>query len=648
MRTTAPASAERATSREGVTARAVAIALLLTPFTVLFLVRALWVWGWFSGQNSLFDNAVAALFAVSLGSLIAGRLRPSWRLSGGEVMAIYALLVVVTGLTVSMWHFGGALAGNIALITWFATPENGWQTYAWPYLADWLIVRDAGALEGFFLGHASPYRWFVLRAWLTPALWWTAFVTVLLFVCLCLNSIVRRRWEDEEKLAFPIATLPIHVADERLGLLRNKLFWAAVAFSGGLGVWNQVASVLPALPGVPLWISYSDYVANMPPWNFIRQPTLGWAPGVIGLCYLMPLDLAFSLLFFDLFWVAEHVLSGYLGWSTNARAGFPYGDRQVAGGLLAILAITVWLDRGFLKQALRRAAGVSSRLGDDGREAFTYRGAVIGVLAGSGFLWCFLVHAGMSGLLGVAFIALYFGMIVVLSRVRAQLGPPSHQFYGATPDAILQTFLGTRNLGARNLGVLALLNPYLKQQSSNPAPSQLEALRMAANGRMDRRRLAWALAGIVPVGMACYFWANLHVGYQMGMATGKANHWNLAIPRWNYEALTAAVRYPSGADAAGASAIGIGFAFTLLLAYLKLRFAWWPLHPVAFPLAIADSILEFTAAIFVAWLIKGMLLRYGGLRAHRTALPIFLGFIVGESTVYTVQAVVREIFGVMV
>jgi hypothetical protein len=624
------------------------IALLLTPFTMLFLVRALWVWGWFSGQNSLFDNAVAVLFLVAVVNVILQRRRPSWSLAPGEILTIYILLVVVTGLAVSMWHFGGALAGNIAFVTWFATPENDWQTYAWPYLADWLIVRDPAALEGFFLGYSTPYEWAVLRAWLTPALWWTAFVTVLLFVCLCLNSIVRRRWEDEEKLAFPIATLPIHVADQRIGLLHNKLFWAAVLLSGGLGLWNQLASILPAVPGVPLYVSYASYVANRPPWNFIRMPTLGWSPGVIGLCYLMPLDLAFSLLFFDLFWVAEHVLSGYLGWSTNPREGFPYGDHQVAGGLLAILLTVLWLDRGYLRQVLRRALGLSSRLTDDRREAFGYRGAVIGALAGCGFLGFFTVRAGMSGWLGGAFIILYFGMILVLSRVRAQLGPPSHQFFGATPDAMLRTIVGTRALGPHNLGVLALLNPYLKQQSSNPAPSQIEALRMAEDRRMDRRRLAWAMAGIVPVGMACYFWANLHVGFQVGMATGKANHWNLAIPRWNYDALTAVVRYPSGPNVPGMTAMGFGLVLTFALMALKLRFAWWPLHPVAFPLAIADSILEFTVAIFAAWLIKSLLLRYGGLRAHRVALPIFLGCIVGESTVYFLQAVVREVFGVMV
>jgi len=34
--------------------------------------------------------------------------------------------------------------------------------------------------------------------------------------------------------------------------------------------------------------------------------------------------------------------------------------------------------------------------------------------------------------------------------------------------------------------------------------------------------------------------------------------------------------------------------------------------------------------IFVSWLIKVLLLRYGGLQAYRRALPFFIGLILGE------------------
>ncbi len=615
----------------------------LVPLNVLFLVAALWRWGWFTGQNSLFPNAVAVLFLLAAANEVARRRRPHLALTAGELLTVYLMVVTSTGLTCSLWHFGGALAGGISYPFWFATEENGWMTLVWPFLPEWLTVRGQAALEGYFLGGGSPYRWAVVRAWGGPALWWAAFLGVLLWVCLCLNSIVRRRWADEEKLAFPITVLPVQVADERFGLLRNRLWWSAVAFSGGLWLWNIASGLIPSLPGIPLHIDYSSYVENAHPWNSIRHKMLGWSPGSIGLCYLMPLDLAFSLLVFDLLWVAEYLLSAHLGWSVSPRAGFPYGDYQVAGGFIAIGASVLWLDRAYLLAVLRRALGLSSPLRDEG-EALRYSAATLGAVVGLVWLWWFLTRGGMSAAVAVVFLGLYLLMVLVLSRLRAQLGPPSHQLYGATPDWILRTAVGGRVLGPQNLGMFALLNPFLKQQSNHPAPSQLEALKMAEGGRMERSRIGLVLVLVVPATIICYFWANLHIGFHTGLATGNTHHSNLLIPRWSTDALAAEVRDPVGPNLPGAIAMGFGFALTSLLMALKLRLHWWPLHPVAFPLAIADSILELTAAIFITWLVKSLLLRYGGLRAHRIALPFFLGLIAGESTVYFLQMVVWQVF----
>lgn len=36
------------------------------------------------------------------------------------------------------------------------------------------------------------------------------------------------------------------------------------------------------------------------------------------------------------------------------------------------------------------------------------------------------------------------------------------------------------------------------------------------------------------------------------------------------------------------------------------------------------------ASILVSWLIKFILLRYGGVRSYRKAMPIFIGIVLGE------------------
>ena len=631
--------------RRGVTARAIILGLALTPANVFFLVTANWTVGGFTGYESLFLNTVAVLFFLATLNVWLRRRRSRWALGAGEMLTVYLMLGVSTGLVCGVWDIGGSLSAMITYPFWFATPENRWQEIMWPNLPAWLMVSDRTVLEGFYSGRSSAYTWAVLRAWAGPACWWAALLTGFMWVALCLNSIVRRRWADEEKLPFPIAILPVQLADARSGLLNNRLFWVAVAVSGGMGIWNTLATLFPALPAIPLSFDYTSYVENRHPWSFIRYRAVGWWPWALGLSYLMPLDLAFSLFFFDLMWTAEYVVSGYLGWATSSWGGFPYGDQQTAGGFVAILLGALWLDRRYLLAVVERSLGRRPPFPREGEEALSYRAACAGAVVGLGALWWMLARGGMQVWVIPAFLAIYFLMTLVISRLRAQLGPPTHQLYGAMPNWILPTLAGTRALGPRTLGMLAVLRPYLQEQRNNPTPLQLEAFKMAEGGRMERRRVALALAIVPPLAMLSYFWATIHIGYHMGIGTGNTDPVQLQVAGYGADWLDGVLRYPSGASTQGAAAMGVGLGMTLALTFLKLRFQWWPLHPVAYPIGIASTIQAWTPAIFLTWLFKALLLRYGGLRAHRRALPFFLGLLAGSAAVAVIERVLFEALG---
>ena len=66
-----------------------------------------------------------------------------------------------------------------------------------------------------------------------------------------------------------------------------------------------------------------------------------------------------------------------------------------------------------------------------------------------------------------------------------------------------------------------------------------------------------------------------------------------------------------------------------LLIFLRHRFTWWPLHPVG--LAISGSYLarRTSFTVFVAWLIKLVMLRVGGPAFYRKSRPLFVGLLVG-------------------
>jgi len=613
----------------GVTARALLLGFLLTPLNVYFLTDFLWTRGAFTGYYSLFSNTVGFLFLLAVLNRALKRWRPSWTFSAGEMLTLYSMLGISTGLTAVVWDVGGALAGTISYPFFFANPSNGWEHILWPNLPEWLTVREYNVLEGFYSGNSTAYRWSVVRAWAGPTLWWAVFVGAVMWVVLCMNSIVRRRWADEEKLPFPLVMLPLQLADERYGLLRSKLFWIAVAGTFALQILNLVNSLLPSVPGIPLYFQFFQYTANRRPWDMIPFPVATVEPWICGMVYLIPVDLVFSMIVFDVLWNAEFVMAGWLGWSTNPLSGLPFGQHQCAGGFLAIVAVLIWLDRRYLVQVFRKTLGLSSSLTRDSEEALSYRTAVLGGLGGVSFVWWFLQHGGMKAWVVAVFVPLYFAMVLALSRLRAQLGAPAHTMEQMMPQHMLTALFGPRVLGSRTMGMFYLLGPYTQQQDNNPGPVQLEALKMAEEGRMERRRLAVAMAIIAPLTIIFFIWANLHIGYPIGMSTGEADGAMISAVRYGPLDMDAALRYPTGRNNGASIAMGVGFVVTLLLMFLKLRFVWWPLHPVAFPTVVGWMTMEMFIPMVVVWIAKVLLLRYGGLRAHRRAMPFFLGLAAG-------------------
>jgi len=69
---------------------------------------------------------------------------------------------------------------------------------------------------------------------------------------------------------------------------------------------------------------------------------------------------------------------------------------------------------------------------------------------------------------------------------------------------------------------------------------------------------------------------------------------------------------------------------TILLTWLRTRFVGFPLSPAAYVLNTTFANELFWLDLTIAWLIKGAFLRYGGIRFYRTALPFFLGLILGD------------------
>jgi hypothetical protein len=65
-----------------------------------------------------------------------------------------------------------------------------------------------------------------------------------------------------------------------------------------------------------------------------------------------------------------------------------------------------------------------------------------------------------------------------------------------------------------------------------------------------------------------------------------------------------------------------------------MKFLWWPFHPAAYAAASGSWAINYIwFSLFFAWIVKLLLLKFGGLSAHRKAIPFFLGLILGEFVV---------------
>jgi len=463
-------------------------------------------------------------------------------------------------------------------------------------------------------------------------------VTALMLVFVCLSSIFRRRWTDEDRLLFPAATVPLQIADRRYGLFRSKVMWGGLALAAGMEIINTIHGLRPAVPGIPFYFDVWAYLQGLPPWNAIRQTGMELRPLAVAICYLMPLDLLFSVWFFNLMFKAQTITASHFAWSTDIYTGFPYVDNQGLGGFIALLASVLWLDRHYLRQVVRKVLGLRCPL-DDSSEAFSYRGAVLGLAVGLGCLIYFFSRGGMRPPLTLFWAAHFLLLGLAATRIRAQLAPPTLELWWIGPNHFLPMVLGTKSMSRQAQGMMWLTYPVTREFNSNPQPWTLEAFKLADAGRIDRRRMAWLMVAITPVAAMSVFWATLHVVYRAGVhsnADSGADDHALDVPNL----LSNALQNPAGADFSALGAVAVGVAITVVLMALKMRLVGWPLHPVALPIACAWVTDGYLPSIFTAWLIKAVIMRYGGLRLHRQALTFFLGVIMGSAIVVFVRTII--------
>jgi hypothetical protein len=98
-------------------------------------------------------------------------------------------------------------------------------------------------------------------------------------------------------------------------------------------------------------------------------------------------------------------------------------------------------------------------------------------------------------------------------------------------------------------------------------------------------------------------------------------------------------------DTPGTLALLTGAGITALLSAVHTRFAGFPLHPIGYAAANTYTGRAFTISFFIAWLVKSLLLRYGGVRLYRTGLSLFLGIALGDILTQCAWTIIGMLLG---
>jgi len=610
----------------------------LTSFWIIQLERVMF--GPYPSTISLFANVVFVLFLLAGVNAGLKRFAPRFAFSQGELLTLYTMLAIATGL---------AGSDGIPILTeiiphgaWFG-PTSHWDAFLGAF-PSWLVVRDRAILRGHYLGNSSFYQVAVLRAWITPILCWTLFITLLLLVAQCTNVLIRRQWADRERLTFPIVWLPIEMTEEGAGAVffANRLMWAGFAVAALLGLWNGIAFLYPSLPMLPIGITDLKPLFTAKPWKAIDWFPITFYPLVIGLGFLLPLDLLFSCWFFFLLWKAQVVISSAEGW--DATPDFPFIKEQGFGAAMGLFAVYLWTGRRYLADIWRRAwRRPSPRASEDpdtpqAPEALSERWALIGLGIGVLALLGFCRAAGVAWWVAAAFLALYLPMLVVVTRIRAELGSPVHDFHFMGPDNMLPRALGTTPLQSHDLAFFTFSYSFTRAHRSDTMPIGLEGLQMAKLRQIDMRRMFGAILLATVLGTLSSFWAFEHQAYHLGAAGKFSEGYWMAQESFermaNWTDGTLARRPNFGA----VTAMGFSALVTIGLFSLRMRFFGFPLHPIGYAVSSSWAIHLVWMPLLIAWLLKGSALRYGGLRAYRRFLPFFLGLILGDCVVGSMWA----------
>ncbi len=567
------------------------------------------------------------LFFVLLLSLHLGlgALKRTWAFSNGELLTIFVMMSVATAIPTR-----GVVGMLLPMITgtfYYASPENGWAELIHPHLNAWVVVADQEAVNAFYEGQ-GPDAHIPWNAWALPLASWLLFYAAFYLTLISLMGILRRQWVDNERLAYPLAQVPLAmIAGNTSQLLkpffRNYIIWIGLAIPFVIGSFEALHHYFPAMPSPTMQTRIAllrDSITLRIGVNFL----------MLGFAYLIGTQLSFSLWLFYLLHALEDGLlhSLHLHHTENLGEWSSAGiGHQMMGAFVVFVGYGLWIARAHLLEVWRKTL----RPGGESREMASYRFYVSGLFAGATIMTLWLWQSGLPLWIAAFVVFSALCILVALARIVAEVGTPTIT-PSMVPGGFTVSAVGVPALGAKGLVALGYTFVWIGDLLVFMTAPLANGMRLGSELRGNRRRLLWGIAAAMLISLVVSTWYTLHLAYTHGAVNLHAQYFSGFADNPSTFSIQKLL-HPTDPNSTGWLWTGGGALLMGALILARNHWAWWPLHPIGFAASMGWVMDQIWFSILLAWLIKSLALRFGGASLYRKTVPFFIGLALGQIVV---------------
>ncbi|MCK9266300.1 hypothetical protein M0P98_05410 [bacterium] len=593
--------------------------------------------------------APAAIFLIFF-ILILSCITKTFQFDKSELLLIFVMVSSASILpSYGLMHF---VIAEVAGLKYFATSANQWEELILSKMKPLLFVQDPNSVKWFFEG-LPPGATIPYFSWFKP-LGFT-FLTVLTFsfLSICIMSIFRKQWIEKERLIYPLMVLPLEMVKKEEGtrvplLFKEGFFWVGFIFVFLFFLSNWLSLVITGQ--VLLNLRKGLILSERFGFYFVLNPDFP----ILGFSYLIPRSVSLSLWLFLILATAENSLFNIMGFRLPGMnpplAGRTAASTFQGGGAMIVLVIFLfWRARKHIGMCVRKAFTGDKNI-DDSCEILPYKVSVWGAIIS------FILMAGILKFIGmpwiVSFIFLLFVMVtfIGLTRIVCQTGLPSAQTQ-CTASAYTTNLLPPNIVTDSGYMAIGYQHSWSVTMRTSVMTTTGHILKLQEESTISPRFL---FVGIITAIFVSYFasaWTHIHLAYKIG-ALNTVGTWfgeRIFGGGLTYEVANSILpnlQSPIASEVVLSRWLFMGFGALIMciLVFLHSKFLWWPIHYIGFPISDSSCLRRWWFAIFLAWLIKGLILKFGGTNVYRKSVFFFLGVVLSHITWMVVETLLNLIF----